>query len=303
MPIGRFVRPEELAALVAFLASERASSINGTTITVDGGWVKVFSNCGLHQKFEMREAPQSVLYYFDVVTVVESRRGAKDDSDLRTLSSDCCGALCATFLLLALLIPALGRADDDPTRAAAITICRMCGRICWFDLDQRKVRGETTQSISMLREDVGKISIRFSGLENRDRNAGRQGRQILPPNENALIVPPERPSKRGEHHEVSIRYEGQPKKGLYFVLPDKNYPNRPKEIWTQGEAEDTRYYIPIYDYPNDRTTSEMILTVPATGSRFPTASCRRQSGSRRNENLGLEADRAAFHLFDFGGGR
>ena len=54
------------------------------------------------------------------------------------------------------------------------------------------------------------------------------------------------------------------KKASTSSLPDKNYPNRPKEVWTQGEAEDTRYYIPIYDYPNDRTTSEMILTVPAT---------------------------------------
>ncbi len=40
IPIGRLTRPEEFAALVAFLASERASSINGTTIAVDGGWVK-----------------------------------------------------------------------------------------------------------------------------------------------------------------------------------------------------------------------------------------------------------------------
>lgn len=40
VPIGRIARPDELAALVAFLASERASSINGTTIPVDGGWVK-----------------------------------------------------------------------------------------------------------------------------------------------------------------------------------------------------------------------------------------------------------------------
>jgi 3-oxoacyl-[acyl-carrier protein] reductase len=40
IPIGRLARPEEFAALVAFLASERASSINGTTIAVDGGWVK-----------------------------------------------------------------------------------------------------------------------------------------------------------------------------------------------------------------------------------------------------------------------
>lgn len=40
IPIGRLARPEEFAALVAFLASERASSINGATIPVDGGWLK-----------------------------------------------------------------------------------------------------------------------------------------------------------------------------------------------------------------------------------------------------------------------
>jgi 3-oxoacyl-[acyl-carrier protein] reductase len=40
VPAGRLGQPNELAALVTFLASERASYINGTTITVDGGLVK-----------------------------------------------------------------------------------------------------------------------------------------------------------------------------------------------------------------------------------------------------------------------
>jgi 3-oxoacyl-[acyl-carrier protein] reductase len=37
IPLGRIGKPEELAAMVAFLASEQAAYISGTTISVDGG--------------------------------------------------------------------------------------------------------------------------------------------------------------------------------------------------------------------------------------------------------------------------
>ena len=40
IPMGRIGKPEELAALVAFLASEQAGYITGTTIHVDGGLVQ-----------------------------------------------------------------------------------------------------------------------------------------------------------------------------------------------------------------------------------------------------------------------
>jgi 3-oxoacyl-[acyl-carrier protein] reductase len=40
IPAGRVGRPEDLASIVAFLASDRASFISGTAIDVDGGWVK-----------------------------------------------------------------------------------------------------------------------------------------------------------------------------------------------------------------------------------------------------------------------
>ncbi|MFZ0335862.1 MAG: SDR family oxidoreductase [Candidatus Acidiferrales bacterium] len=40
VPLGRVGKPEELAAVVAFLASERASYVNACSIAVDGGYVK-----------------------------------------------------------------------------------------------------------------------------------------------------------------------------------------------------------------------------------------------------------------------
>ena len=40
IPMGRLCEPREFAALAAFLASERASYITGSSIAVDGGWIR-----------------------------------------------------------------------------------------------------------------------------------------------------------------------------------------------------------------------------------------------------------------------
>ena len=40
LPIPRLGVPEDVAGVAAFLASERASYITGTSIPVDGGWIQ-----------------------------------------------------------------------------------------------------------------------------------------------------------------------------------------------------------------------------------------------------------------------
>jgi 3-oxoacyl-[acyl-carrier protein] reductase len=40
IPAGRLGSPEELANVIVFLGSERASYISGTTVNVDGGLMK-----------------------------------------------------------------------------------------------------------------------------------------------------------------------------------------------------------------------------------------------------------------------
>jgi 3-oxoacyl-[acyl-carrier protein] reductase len=40
IPMGRLGEPREFAAMVAFLASERASYVTGVSVAVDGGWIR-----------------------------------------------------------------------------------------------------------------------------------------------------------------------------------------------------------------------------------------------------------------------
>ncbi len=60
---------------------------------------------------------------------------------------------------------------------------------------------------------------------------------------------------------VSLEYSCTPRKGLYFVQPDSGYPDKPRQIWTQGEDMDNHFWFPCYDFPNDKATSEVIATV------------------------------------------
>ncbi len=66
----------------------------------------------------------------------------------------------------------------------------------------------------------------------------------------------------GEAFNVTIRYAADPRQGVYFLEPDTEYPNRPLQAWSQGEPEDTKYWIPCFDFPNQKMTTEMLATIP-----------------------------------------
>jgi aminopeptidase N len=70
--------------------------------------------------------------------------------------------------------------------------------------------------------------------------------------------------ERAESEELQlyIRYTAQPRRGLYFLEPDAGYPERPRQVWSQGQDEDNRHWFPCFDHPHEKSTSEVRVTVP-----------------------------------------
>ena len=71
------------------------------------------------------------------------------------------------------------------------------------------------------------------------------------------------PAGSGTRLRIDFYYWTKPTRGLYFVRPDQAYPRISPEIWTQGEPTDNRAWFPTWDQPNEKTPSELIITVPS----------------------------------------
>ncbi len=52
-------------------------------------------------------------------------------------------------------------------------------------------------------------------------------------------------------------------KGLYFINPKGEEKNKPTQIWTQGETEANSAWMITIDKPNQKSTEEIYMTVPA----------------------------------------
>ncbi len=67
----------------------------------------------------------------------------------------------------------------------------------------------------------------------------------------------------GSPFNVAIAYHVEkPQRGIYFIAPTDDYPDKPIQVWTQGEDEDSRYWFPCFDYPGQLATSEIRVRVP-----------------------------------------
>jgi aminopeptidase N len=78
-----------------------------------------------------------------------------------------------------------------------------------------------------------------------------------------LIVTLDRPYQHGEQFIVAVTYHAKPRTGLHFMKPVPEDPTRPVHAWTFGQPRYHSHWFPCHDSPDDRATTEIIVTVPS----------------------------------------
>ncbi len=64
--------------------------------------------------------------------------------------------------------------------------------------------------------------------------------------------------------QLDLKWRAKPKRGLTFVQPDADAPQRPQHVWSQGETEEARYWLPCPDDPDERLSWTVTIVAPAT---------------------------------------
>jgi aminopeptidase N len=123
-----------------------------------------------------------------------------------------------------------------------------------FDWPRQAVVGTTTLSIAGL---PGARAISDIAIDAGDMTIKRVATNTTPLkydyNGSSLVVHLASPLRAGAKTSITIDYDGANRtKGAYF-RPAKHI------VWTQGETEDNHFWVPTYDFPNDKTTWEFYI--------------------------------------------
>ncbi len=142
-----------------------------------------------------------------------------------------------------------------------------------FDWEREQAFGTATITLSPLVRDLSRVDLdaAYMTISAATLPSGTQLKYEYNPSTAKLAVSLDHPYQPNEQVTIVIAYHtNQPPPdrrtgfgggGINFIKPTASDPTRPRQIWTQGEAESNHLWFPCFDHPNDFTTTEIIATV------------------------------------------
>lgn len=127
-----------------------------------------------------------------------------------------------------------------------------------FEPEKKLVRGKVTEKFTVLRKNIDTLFL--DAIDMRFFEVKLNGSPIeFEKYKTGITLKFKESLQWGEEHQVEIKYEANPKKGIYFIGWNDETNRSRKQIWTQGQGIDNRHWIPMYDERNDQVQSEMLV--------------------------------------------
>ncbi len=133
-----------------------------------------------------------------------------------------------------------------------------------FDRKQKIVYGETTIKFKPLREKFRSIELDSVGLQFTSVNLESENTDLFSRvSGDKIFVTLDKEYSPNDLITIRLTHTAKPKKGVYFIdeIRRGGTITRHAQVWTQGEAAETRHWFPSYDFPDDKATSEQFITV------------------------------------------
>ncbi|MEO1429155.1 MAG: M1 family metallopeptidase [Cyanobacteria bacterium J06633_8] len=131
-----------------------------------------------------------------------------------------------------------------------------------LDIPNQTVRGTCKITLAPISNDLDRLHLDAVNLNIESVLVGQTVQKFDYDGEH-LEIELSSPTQINRRLEIIIAYSVEkPQRGIYFIQPDEHYPNKPTQVWTQGEDEDSRFWFPCFDYPGQLSTSEIRVKVP-----------------------------------------
>jgi len=164
-----------------------------------------------------------------------------------------------------------------------------------FNWAEQQVLGKATLTFKPQFYPVNQLRLDAKGFDIHKVTFGGQSTPLkYEYDDAALIIDLGKEFTKDQTYDIYIEYTANPAKGerggsaaitsdqgLFFINHDESDPNKPMQIWTQGETEWNSRWFPTVDKPNERCTQEMYLTVD---DKFKTLSNGLLQSSKKNSD-------------------
>lgn len=132
------------------------------------------------------------------------------------------------------------------------------------NMNDRTILATETLTIAPIAQELSSLTLNAALLQIGSISSPNRTCTFTKDQENETVtIQLDPPLAVGQTADITIGYRiSDPPEGLTWTIESPMFPGRPAHVYSQGESQSNRYWFVGHDFPNERCTTEMTITVP-----------------------------------------